>query len=311
MRLIRTLSDVDSANLGASVAIGNFDGVHPGHQAVIGRALAEARRRGAPSGVVTFEPHPRRFFAPQSQPFTLTTLDDKARLLAALHIGLLCALDFNPALAALSAEAFVEEVLVKGLKVAHVVIGHDFHFGRNRQGTPEGLEDLGHRHGFSVERISPVEGEAGVYSSTAIRDALRQGRPDVAAHLLGRPWTVSGIVAHGDKRGRLINFPTANVVLGEYLEPALGVYAVQARSADGAVLSGVANIGRRPTFGGEQVRLEAHLFDFKGDLYDQRLEIALIEYIRAERKFDGLDALKAQIAQDADAARRILADVQA
>jgi len=306
MHSFRSLSDVGPDARGACVAVGNFDGVHPGHAAVIKRAANEAHRLGAPLGLVTFDPHPRRYFRPDGPAFTLTTPTDKAHQAQELGVDLFYALTFDAALAALTADQFVADILVTGLGVRHVVVGHDFHFGRNRGGSPDVLAELGRQFGFGVSLVAPVGGDDGIYSSTAVREALVAGRPDRATLLLGRPWSVSGRVFKGDQRGRTINFPTANISLGDYLEPALGVYAVRARRADGTVLNGVANLGRRPTFNGSDVRLEAHLFDFAGDLYDEVLDVSLIAFIRPERKFEGLDQLKAQIAADAEQARKIL-----
>jgi riboflavin kinase/FMN adenylyltransferase len=305
MEVITSLDSVAPHLRGASVAIGNFDGVHPGHQAVIGKAAAQ-RTTSSPLGVLTFNPHPRRFFQPDAPPFYLTSLDDKVKLIGALGVDVLFALNFDAALAAMTAQEFVSEILVQRLGVAHVTIGHDFHFGKGRGGTPQGLIEMGRQMGFGVRLVDPVAGEHGVYSSTQIRKHLADGAPEKAAALLGRPWAISGIVTQGDQRGRTINFPTANILLGDYLEPALGVYAVKITDPAGKSLIGVANLGRRPTFNGMGVRLETHIFDFDGDLYGQTLNVALIAFIRPERKFDGLAALTAQIAADAQTARALL-----
>jgi riboflavin kinase/FMN adenylyltransferase len=299
---------------GATVAIGNFDGVHRGHQAVIGEALRAARAAGRPGGVLTFEPHPRRFFKPDAPPFLLTRLRTKLRIIGGLGAEVVYALRFNARLAALEAEAFVDEVLVRGLGIAEAVVGYDFVFGRARRGSPELLRDRLAMHGRGCRIMPPVgaaslEAEEGmIYSSTGVRDALVAGDPAAAAAILGRPFEIEGHVRRGDQRGRTIGFPTANVELGDYLRPRLGVYAVRARiGRDPRPHDGVANLGMRPTVGGTAPRLEVHLLDFAGDLYGRQLDVALCHFIRPEMKFPGLDALKAQIAADAAQARTLLA----
>jgi len=293
------------------VAIGNFDGVHLGHQAVIGHAVSRAEALAIPSAVLTFEPHPRMLFKPESEPFRLTPLRPKAHAIEALGIDVMVVLAFDRALSQKSAEDFVEDVLVTGMAVGHVVVGEDFVFGHDRLGTVESLARMGDRLGFTVTALKPVAGPEGtVYSSTAVREALKAGEPRRAAALLGRAWEIEGRVEHGDARGRQLGFPTANIGLGEYLRPAFGVYAVQAGVDHGAETEwhpGVANLGRRPTVAGSVERLEVHLFDFEGDLYGRHLRVRLIEFLRPEKKFDGLDALRAQIARDCAAARALLA----
>lgn len=319
MRLFRHYDHLPPTATGAVVAIGNFDGVHRGHQAVIGEAVRRARAIGAPAGVLTFEPHPRRFFKPDIAPFQLTRLRTKARIMKELGVDVLYILRFDRRLAAMSAETFIDDVLVNGLGVRHVVVGYDFVFGHGRRGTPELLRARLAGSGIETTIMPPVtlaeaepdtEPEAQIYSSTAVRDALRQGDPRAAARLLGRAFEIEGRVQQGDRRGRLLGFPTANIWLGDYVRPRLGVYAVRVRIAGKTgVISrdGVANLGLRPTFGGTEPRLEVHLFDWTGDLYGRLLCVDLIEFIRPERKFDGLKALKAQIAADAEAARAALA----
>jgi len=306
--------DRTPAVAGAAVAIGNFDGVHRGHQAVIGEALRAARAAGRPGGVLTFEPHPRRFFKPDTPPFLLTRLRTKLRIIAGLGADVAYALRFNPRLAALEAERFVDEVLVRGLDIAEAVVGYDFVFGRGRRGTPELLRARLAQHGRGCRIMPPVAAaalaaeEGMIYSSTGARDALVAGDPQAAAAILGRPFEIEGHVRRGDQRGRLIGFPTANVELGDYLRPRLGVYAVPARiGREARAIDGVANLGLRPTVGGTAPRLEVHLFDFAGDLYGRQLAVALCRFIRPEMKFPGLDALKAQIAEDAARARTLLA----
>ena len=303
MQVFRHYEQVPESARGATVAIGNFDGVHVGHQAL----LARAKARGGRLGVLVFEPHPQEFFRPDAPRFRLTPFRAKARLLERYGVELLFALHFDAAFAALTADEFIERVLVKGLGVRHVIVGEDFCFGKGRQGNLALLRKRGAELGFDVTTFGLVgEGEASKISSTSIREALRDGKPEVAARLLGHPWTVEGRVEGGDRRGRTIGFPTANVSLEGYLEPALGVYAVRVE-VGGRKYGGVANFGRRPTFDKKDVLLEVHIFDFEGDIYGQPIVVSFISFLRPEMKFPGLDALKAQIARDSDAARRILA----
>jgi riboflavin kinase / FMN adenylyltransferase len=293
------------------VAAGNFDGVHLGHQAVLGEAKALARRLDAPFAVLTFEPHPRVVFQPGLPPFRLTPFRAKSRELETLGVDLLFTLHFDLAFAQKTAEEFVAEVLVAGLGIKAVVVGYDFVFGNKRRGTAELLKTEGSKHGFDVKVVAPVSAAGGVvYSSTQIREHLVAGRPREAAALLGRPWEIDGRVDVGDKLGRTIGFPTANIDLADYLRPAPGVYAVRAGIEEGGKTEwhdGAANLGWRPTVGGKDLRLEAHLFDFGGDLYGKHLRVAFIERLRPEQRFAGLDALKAQIAADCAQARQLLA----
>jgi riboflavin kinase/FMN adenylyltransferase len=290
---------------GGAIALGNFDGVHKGHQALIARTAEEARTLGAPLVALTFEPHPRRFFVPDTGPFRLTMLPAKLRLLEQYGVQAVLAQHFDTAFAALSADAFVDEVLRAGMDARHVVCGYDFTFGARRGGNVEMLRDMGAKKGFGVTVLDPVMREGEIFSSTSIREALRAGWPSEAAELLGHAWEIEGVVEQGDKRGRTIGFPTANVALGEHLRPRFGVYAVRAM-IDGTWLNGVANLGRRPTIGKLQENFEVHLFDFTGDLYGKSLRVALVDFIRPEMKFSGLDQLKSQIAADGQAARAIL-----
>ena len=307
MRQVHGWRGLDAKERGAALALGNFDGVHLGHRAVIAGAAAAAARLGAPLGVATFEPHPRRWFQPDSAPFRLTTLEQQARALAGLGVDRLHVLPFDAELAEMSDETFARAVLHEGLGVRHVAAGFDITFGKGRTGDPESLRRFGERYGFGVAIAARVEAADGVkLSSSAVREALAAGRPERAAEILGRPFAIEGVVQHGDKRGRLLSFPTANVPLGEYVRPAFGVYATRSRLPDGREAAGVANLGRRPTVAGTEERLEVSLFDFDGDLYGRTLETALLAFIRPERRFDGLDALKAQIAADAVSARRLL-----
>ena len=312
MRILRDWRNVPAACRGAAYAIGNFDGVHRGHQAVIARAAAAAGELGAPLGVLTFEPHPRSVFQPDAPPFRLTPFRSKARLLQELGVETLAALRFNRSLFEKPADRFVADVLVAGLGARHVVVGYDFVFGFRRSGNVEMLASLSQQHGFGVTVVEPVTHGEDVYSSTLIRLDLESGRPRRAAELLGHWWEVAGHVRHGDARGRQIGFRTANLHLKPgALRPALGVYAVHVGLDDGAGwrwLQGVANLGRRPTFDGQGVILEVHLFDFAADIYGRGMRVAFVERLRGEKKFPGLDALKAQIAADAEQARLVLAD---
>ena len=301
--------EVPAAWQGGVVALGNFDGVHRGHQTLIAEAARQAGALGAPLVALTFEPHPRGFFVPDTGPFRLTLARAKRRLLADYGVQAVLAQQFDAGFAALSADAFLEEVLVKGLGTRHVVCGYDFTFGARRGGNVERLRAEGAARGVGVTVLEPVMREGEIYSSTRIREALRAGMVKEAAELLGHPWEIEGTVELGDQRGRTIGFPTANVALGEHLRPRFGVYAVRVM-VEGDESQGwrdaVANLGKRPTFGKLQENFEVHLFDFAGDLYGKTLRVALVDFIRPEMKFAGLDALKAQIAADGEAARRIL-----
>ena len=291
---------------GAVIALGNFDGVHRGHQALVARAQQQAQALDAPLVALTFEPHPRRYFVPDTGPFRLTLLPAKVRLLAESGVQAVLAQRFDPAFAAISAQAFVDSVLLQGLGARHVVCGYDFTFGARRSGNVEQLREMAAERALGVTVLDPVMREGEIYSSTRIREALRAGWPSEASELLGHHWEIEGAVEQGDQRGRTIGFPTANVALGEHLRPRFGVYAVRAL-VDGTWRDGVANLGKRPTVGKLQENFEVHLFDFTGDLYSQVLRVQLIDFIRPEMKFSGLDALKAQIAADGQAARAILA----
>lgn len=310
MRIIRSLADVTTDDRGAIAAVGNFDGVHLGHKAVIGQAQHAARLAGAPSAVLTFEPHPRMLFQPDAPAFRLTSAAARAEAIAALGTNILFELGFDMEFSHVSAEDFITGILHRGLGLRHVVIGHDFFFGHRRRGTPEMLQEYGIRLGFGVSVIDPVtEQDGAVYSSSRIRQCLKEGDPRGAAALLGRPWDVTATVIHGDQRGRTIGFPTANLQLEDIMHPAHGVYAVRARDEDSDVWwSGVANFGRRPTVNDRGPLLEVNLFDVSPDLYGRKLRVQFIDFIRPEMKFSGLDELKAQIARDADAARQTLSE---
>jgi len=306
MRIFHDWRDLPADARKATVALGNFDGVHLGHASVI--RAAHAARPDAPLAVLTFEPHPREVFRPEDPPFRLTLSAERADALAALGVSLLYELPFNHDFSLMPADDFITEVLHRGLGARHLTSGQDFAFGHRRGGDTAFLTVRAEVLGMGVTQVPPVTDAQGPLSSTRIRRVLQDGYPERATAELGRPWTIRGEVAHGDKRGRTIGFPTANVALGRHLEPARGVYAVTARLEDGNWRQGVANIGRRPTVNaGPESRLEVNLFDFDGDIYGAEITVALHAYIRAEVKFSGLDALKAQIAADANTARRLLA----
>jgi riboflavin kinase/FMN adenylyltransferase len=288
------------------VALGNFDGFHLGHQAVVGSAVRRARDAGKPAVVATFDPHPMRYFRPDSDWFRLTSLDQRAALFAEVGVDAMYVFQFDAALAALSAEAFVEQCLVGDLRVAGVATGEDFTFGKGRSGDIPLMRALAGRHGFVVDTIAPVQLDGETVSSTRIREALRSGDPRAAARLLTRPYTIEGVVQHGDKVGRTLGYPTANVDMANYLRPRFGIYAVRGRLADGRVLDGAANLGVRPTFDPPRELLEPYFFDFDDDLYGQTIAVELIDFIRPEAKFDSLDALKVQMAEDVAEAKRRL-----
>jgi len=312
MRIFRHYTDLPEDARGSVVAIGNFDGIHKGHQVVINEAGSIARATGKPWAVMSFEPHPDALFKPDCEPFRLSTMRTKAHMIEQLGVDELLVQHFDFAFAGLTAQAFVEEVLVKGLGATHVVAGYDFQFGQKRQGNCETLLRLGRDKGFGFTAVPKVVDEQGiVYSSTRVRDDLKAGDARGAAHVLGRAFELEGRVEHGDQRGHQLGFPTANLHLGDFLRPALGVYAIRAGLDEGKEtrwVDGVCNVGKRPTFDkGDDVVLEAHLFDFDADLYGKHLRVQLIERLREERKFDGLDAIKTQIAIDCEKAKEILA----
>ncbi len=291
---------------GATVALGNFDGVHLGHAHLL--RIAHAARPGAPLAVLTFEPHPREFFRPEDPPFRLTLAAERAAALEALGVQVLYALPFDQGLSELPASAFVAEVLRDGVGAAHLACGADFAFGHRRGGDAAFLAAQAEAMGLGLTIVPKLADAQGALSSTRIRRLLQDGYPERAAAELGRAWAIRGPVSHGDQRGRTIGFPTANIPLGRHLEPARGVYAVMATLPGGDRVPGVANIGRRPTVNeGPESRVEAHLFDWSGDLYDQEVAVALHGFLRAEKKFGSFDELKAQIVLDAELARAMLA----
>ena len=291
---------------GGVMALGNFDGFHLGHQAVAGEAIAQAKAAGRPAIIATFDPHPVRFFAPQSPWFRLTTLDQRRRLFEDAGADAMLVFDFDAELAATSAEDFIVKLLVERLGISAVVTGEDFTFGKARGGNIDVLRDMGGAHGLYATAMGPVVDDAGIISSSRVRTALQDGNCATATALLTRPFTVQGIVQHGDKNGRLLGFPTANIDMGHYLRPRYGIYAVKGRLPDGRVLNGAANLGIRPTFDPPKELLEPHFFDFAEDLYGQNIEIEFHAFIRGEAKFDSLDALIQQMAKDCALAKSIL-----
>ncbi len=300
MKIFTDWRDLPQDARGAAVALGNFDGVHKGHEAVL-RALHGARP-DLPRAVLTFEPHPREFFRPQDPAFRLTLAAERAHALAALGVERLYQIPFDAALSHLTATQFVDEVLHAGLGAAHVACGADFAFGHRRGGDVAFLAARAEMLGMGLSVVPELCEAEGPVSSSRIRRLLQDGYPERAAALLGHSHTIRGVVVHGDKRGRTIGFPTANIALGRHLEPLRGVYAVST-VIDGARVTGVANIGLRPTVGGTEPRLEAHFFDYEGDLYGRELSVALHAFLREEQKFESFQALKAQIDTDARTAR--------
>lgn len=294
---------------GGVIALGNFDGFHAGHQAVVGRAVRHARDEGRPAIVATFDPHPVRFFKPDVPPFRLTTLAQRLELFGAAGADAMLVLPFDAALAGTSAEDFITELLLDRYGAKGVVTGADFVFGKGRGGDVVTLADHARRLGFFTEMVSPVDDADEVISSSRIREALQAGDCAEATRLLTRPFTIRNVVQHGDKNGRLLGFPTANLEMGQYLRPRYGIYAVTGRLPDGRILKGAANLGIRPSFVPPKELLEPHFFDFAEDLYGQEIDVAFHAFIRPEAKFDTMDALMAQIAADCDAAKALLGDI--
>lgn len=293
---------------GAVIALGNFDGFHLGHQAVAREAIDWARAEGRPSVIATFDPHPVRFFKPDIPPFRLTTLEQRQELYLAAGATAMLVFHFDGDLAGTSAEDFVRVVLSEHLGVAGVVTGEDFTFGKGRAGNRAMLAALGREVGIETRTVAPVLDNGEAVSSSRIRDALRAGNSQEAARLLTRPFAIRGVVEHGDKRGRTIGYPTANLTIESYLRPRYGIYAVTGRVlATGQALRGAANIGTRPQFDPPKELLEPHFFDFAGNLYGQGIEVAFHHFLRPEAKFDGLEALVEQMERDCEAARRLLA----
>lgn len=304
--VMRGAGPLPGALRGAVVAVGNFDGLHRGHRAVIARAEEVAARLGCPAAVLTFEPHPRAFFRPQEPLFRLTPEPVKLALLDRLGLDGAVVLPFDAALAATSAQAFLEEMLVARMGVSGLVVGHDFHFGRGREGTPDFLVREGRRLGLAVEVVEPLADHGKPVSSSSVRRALEHGDVEQAATLLGFRTILRGTVQHGDKRGRTLGYPTANLRLPPETGLAHGIYAVRA-AVDGTIHEGVASFGRRPTFDDGAPLFEVFLFDFSGDLYGKTLDVELCAFIRGEQKFDSAEALVARMDQDSSEARAALA----
>jgi riboflavin kinase/FMN adenylyltransferase len=291
---------------GSIVALGNFDGFHLGHQAVVSRAVARAFHERRPVIVATFDPHPVKFFKPDVPPFRLTSLDQRETLFAHAGADAMLVFEFNEELRSTSAEDFVGKLLAGTIAAAGVVTGDDFGFGKGRAGNVELLRTLGAEFGIVAEAVAPVIIDGERVSSGRIREALKAGDTGTSTHLLTRDFAIEGVVQRGDARGRELGYPTANLNLGDYQRPRYGIYAVRVTLEDGSEHPGVASLGVRPTFDPPQELLEAHLFDFDGDLYGQRIEVALHAFIRDERKFDSVDALVAEMRNDEAEARRLL-----
>ncbi|UWR00581.1 bifunctional riboflavin kinase/FAD synthetase [Rhodobacteraceae bacterium S2214] len=312
MRIIRDTLFIDPSDRGAAAAIGNFDGVHLGHQSVIDLTREAANTANAPLGIMTFEPHPRSYFSNDPNPFRLMNAEAKANRLARLGVDKLYEVPFNAALAALTPREFTQQIIVDRLGLKHVVVGSDFCFGKGRAGTTQDLTAFGAEMGFGVT-IAPMKTiSTAEVSSTAIRTALTEGRPRDAAAMLGHWHRIEGEVIRGEQRGRELGYPTANMSISGLHQPKFGVYAVKADVLDGphkGSYSGAASIGVRPMFGENVPNCETFIFDFKGDLYGSTVSIALVDYLRPELKFDGLDALITQMDADCDQARKILIDV--
>lgn len=291
---------------GAIVALGNFDGFHLGHQAVAKEAIAWAKAEGRPALIATFDPHPVRHFVPDAPWFRLTTLDQRQHLFEQAGADGMYIFEFGAAMASVPAEEFVRRILGEEMGVAGVVTGEDFTFGNKRGGNIDVLRTIGAEIGIDVRTVGPVELDGEIVSSTRVREALKAGDCDAATRLLTRPFAIEGVVQHGDKNGRKLGFPTANIDMHHYLRPRYGIYAVKGRLPDGRMVNGAANVGIRPTFDPPKELLEPHFFDFSGDLYGQTIEVEFHAFLRGEAKFDSLDALVEQMNKDCEQAREIL-----
>lgn len=306
LRIVHGWKGLSAADRGAAVALGNFDGVHLGHREVIAGAVEAGRRLGAPVGVISFDPHPRRLFQPDEPAFRLMTTDQQARVLATMGVDRFYVLPFDFEMANFSDRDFALKVLHEGLGVRHVAVGFDISFGKGRTGSPELMTAYGEEMGFSVSVAEAVGEGAEKYSSTGVREALREGRPQDAAAILGQPFAIEGVVRRGKQLGRTLGFPTANVFMADYVAPRKGVYATRTRLPDSRVVPGVANIGNNPTTGEVETRLEVWLFDFDEDLYGQVIETSLVAFLRPEEKFGSIEAMVEQIRVDEQRARDIL-----
>jgi riboflavin kinase / FMN adenylyltransferase len=313
MRIFRHYVGLPEFARGTVIALGNFDGVHLGHQTVIRTVRDIAAKMSAKPAVLTFEPHPRVFFRPNDPAFQLTPLNTKVRHLRDLGIEVLYVQHFDETLSKVTARGFVDEVLTGGMAARHLVVGEDFVFGHNREGTTAMLEAESKAGKFGITVVKPVlDAEGRVCSSTNIRHDLSAGKPEAAARLLGRCWEVEGRVAEGDKRGRTIGFPTANIGLADYVHPRYGVYAVWAGVDRGGATAwhpGVANVGKRPTFAGEKANVETYIFDIAADLYGDLLRVAFVRFLRPEQKFSGIEEIRTQIARDCRAARDVFEEI--
>ena len=306
MELVHGLHNLRDKHRGCVLTIGKFDGVHLGHKAVLSQLIEQARQRNLPATVMVFEPQPEEVFFPDSAPARLSTLRDKYEALSAIGIDRLICVKFNPTFASQSPQTFTEDLLVDTLGVKFLVVGDDFRFGKQRAGDFDMLVAAGERHGFSVVNTKSMRMADCRVSSTAIREALQQGDFEQANAMLGSPFCITGKVVHGEKRGRTIGFPTANVLLKRLNTPLNGVFAVQVTVAD-KTFGGVANIGHRPTVNGTRSQLEVHVFDFSGNLYGQRIRVQPVAKLREEIKFESFETLKLQIVQDASQAEKLLA----
>ena len=306
MELVHGLHNLRDKHRGCVLTIGKFDGVHLGHKAVLSQLIEQARQRNLPATVMVFEPQPEEVFFPDSAPARLSTLRDKYEALSAIGIDRLICVKFNPTFASQSPETFTEDLLVNRLGVEFLVVGDDFRFGKQRAGDFDMLVEAGQRHGFSVVNTKSMRMADCRVSSTAIREALQHGDFEQANAMLGNPFCINGKVVHGEKRGRTIGFPTANVLLKRLNTPINGVFAVQV-TVENTVYGGVANIGHRPTVNGTRSQLEVHVFGFSGNLYGRRICVQPVAKLREEKKFESFDKLKQQIVQDAAQAEKLLA----
>lgn len=308
MKTLQTYTHLAAGDKGAVIALGNFDGLHRGHQAVIAEAKSIADGLSAPLGIGLFRPHPFRYFKADAPPFRLMSADVRAEIMPSLGVDRLYELPFDEALREMDDAQFVERVLHQGLSIKHVVVGEDYGFGKNRCGDVESLKRLCEERGIGVTPMKPVGLHAlyGKYGSTEIRKALQQGDVFHAAHMLSRPWIVDGIVQQGQQRGRTINFPTANLEFADLVRPKFGVYCVEVKLADSDDwIPAIANTGNRPTVGGEEARLEVHIFDFDRDIYGQHIQVRFRSFIRPEQKFESFDHLRAQIERDCVGAKTL------
>ena len=308
MKTLLTYSGLSKEDQGAVIALGNFDGLHRGHQTVILEAKTIANELGAPLGIGVFRPHPRQYFKPDTPPFRLMSSSIRAAIMSDLGVDRLYEIPFDNELREMDDVEFVEKVLHRGLGIKHVVVGDDYGFGKNRCGNVESLTQLCAARGISVTAMKPIGLHKlyGKYGSTEIRDALRQGDVFHAAHMLSRPWIVDGVVQKGEQRGRTINFPTANLDFGDLVRPKFGVYCTEVKlESSDKWHPAIANTGNRPTVGGKKARLEVHIFDFDQDIYDQHLQVRFRSFVRAEQKFENFEALEAQIQRDCKGARAL------